>query len=140
MRFEVIGVPKPQGSKKPFKDRAGNARMAESGGLAFAAWRNAVSEAARRAHGDAEPLDGPLVLAVEFRFPMPKSAPKRDHEQGRRWKTTAPDTDKLVRSIGDALEAAGVITSDARIAKLRDIDRVEVTGWTGAVIDIERLT
>jgi Holliday junction resolvase RusA-like endonuclease len=137
IEFEVIGVPKPQGSMKAFAV-GGRARMKPSGGGDFAAWRNAVSDAARNAIGDAPALDGPLLLAVTFRFPMPASRPKRDRERGETWKTTAPDTDKLVRTIGDALTAANLIADDARFAVI-NATKVETTGWSGAIIRVERL-
>ena len=39
-----------------------------------------------------------------------RGRPRRlDRERGEAWKTTAPDTDKLVRTIGDALTAANLI-------------------------------
>jgi len=38
--FDVIGTPKPQGSMKAFM-AGGHARQKPSGGLEFAAWRNA---------------------------------------------------------------------------------------------------
>ena len=136
--FDVLGVPKPQGSMKAFM-AGGNARLKPSGGSDFAAWRNAVSDAARRAGEHHEPLDGPLALVVTFRFPMPKSRSKRDRDRGEAWKTTAPDTDKLVRTIGDALTAANLITDDARFA-IVNATQVETTGWTGASIAVEALT
>ena len=138
LSFEVVGIPKPQGSMKAFAV-GGVARMKPSGGNDFAAWRNAVSDAARTAIGDRDPLDGPLHLSVAFRFPMPKSRGKSAHALGYIPKTTAPDLDKLVRSIGDALTAANVITDDARFASLTALKH-EVTGWTGCVIGISELT
>ena len=141
VEFEVIGVPKPQGSKRAFKDKAGNARMKEDGGFEFAAWRNAVARAAKDVAGHDDvlaPLDGPLVLLVDFRFPMPKSRPKRDRERGEAHKTSAPDLDKLVRTIGDALTASGLIVDDARFVAI-NATKVETTGWTGAVVRVERL-
>jgi Holliday junction resolvase RusA-like endonuclease len=122
--FDVVGVPRPQGSKQAFSAGNGKARMKEAGGLEFAAWRNAVAEAARR---EAEKLDGPLDgmlrLRVTFRFPMPKSRPKWMRECGMVPKTTAPDTSKLVRCVEDAFQAAGLIVDDA---------------WTGAELTIVR--
>lgn len=140
IEFEVIGVPKPQGSMKAF-NVGGHARVKPSGGSDFAAWRNAVSQAARDVseHDDVTaPLDGPLALVVTFRFPMPKSRSKAAQKAGETWKTSAPDTDKLVRTIGDALTAAKLITDDARFAVI-NATKVETTGWTGAVIRVERL-
>jgi Holliday junction resolvase RusA-like endonuclease len=59
-------------------------------------WRAAVIEYAQKAYAG-PPLDGALELTVTFWFPRPKSAKK-----GARWKTTAPDLDKLARGVGDA--------------------------------------
>jgi Holliday junction resolvase RusA-like endonuclease len=86
--FDVIGTPKPQGSMKAFM-AGGHARQKPSGGLEFAAWRNAVSEAARHQAEIVGKLDGPLRLNVLFRFDMPKSRPKAARELGRAPKTTA---------------------------------------------------
>ena len=61
----------------------------------------------------------PLRLDVEFRFTMPKSRKKADRDRGWAYKVTKPDLDKLIRAIGDALEASGVITSDAQIVDIR---------------------
>ena len=135
--FDVIGLPKPQGSAKAFAV-GGKARVTHSGGADFAAWRNAVSDAARRqaeVHGC---LDGALQLVCSFRFPMPKSRPKAVRERGIAWKTSAPDRDKLDRCIGDALTAAGLIRDDALIAAGMS-EKHEVTGWTGATITLRRL-
>lgn len=150
VEFEVIGVPCPQGSMKAFAV-GGRAMVKPSGGLKFAQWRNAVAQAghdlvvtragewaAEVGGGDFEfPLDGALGLSVEFRFPMPAGRPKAVREYGRAWKTTAPDTDKLIRCIGDALTASGLITDDARFVAV-EATKVETTGWTGAIVTITR--
>lgn len=140
IEFEIIGDPKPQGSKKAF--RVGNhARMEEDGGLAHATWRNQVAQVARDVADslDERPLDGALVLRVEFRFAMPKSRPKYIRERGQVPKTTAPDTSKLVRALEDGLQAGGLVVDDARFWRI-DATKVEVTGWTGAIVTITRET
>ena len=134
--FDVVGTPKPQGSKSAFNAADGTPRTKESGGRAFAAWRNAVADKARDEadHLDDGPLDGPLQLHVEFRFGMPKSRRKADRETGAIPKTTAPDLDKLVRAVCDAMQAGGLITDDARIYEL-NASKTEVhEAWTGAHI------
>ena len=89
-------------------------------------------------HDDvAAPLDGPLGLSVEFRFPMAQSRPKAVRALGRAWKMSKPDTDKLLRSVGDALTVGGLIVDDARFVAVEAV-KVEVTGWTGAIIRITR--
>lgn len=133
--FDVVGIPMPQGSMKAFS-AAGKARMKPSGGAGFAAWRNAVSDAAKRIADQRDaPMDGPLLLTAEFRFPLPASRPKRLRDAGIAAKTTAPDIDKLLRCLGDALTASGLIADDARISEVRAI-KIETTGWTGATIGV----
>lgn len=155
VEFDVIGVPKPQGSKTAFNAKGtGRAMTKETGGVGFAAWRNAVSEAARRARdeylplpvleglGFAEtkpPFDGPLVLIAQFRFPMPPSRKKAERQRGWMWKTTAPDESKLIRLIEDSMQAAGLIADDARFAQ-HFCEKVElVDQWIGVRIRIEAL-
>jgi len=134
--FDVYGVPKPQGSARAFVAN-GKARITATGGTGFAAWRNAVADAARSAHGDQAPLDGPLRLTIAFRFPMPAARKKVDRERGWCWHTVAPDIDKLTRLVADALTAAGVIVDDARICSLL-VTATEVhQAWTGAHVAIE---
>ena len=131
--FEVFGVPAPQGSKR----HVGHGVMVESS-KALPSWRDAVTWAARAAaqrYGVTAPLGGPLSLDVEFRFPMPKARPKAARDVGRAWRTATPDLDKLVRAVFDALTASGLIVDDARICEV-SARKVEVVGWTGAIITL----
>lgn len=137
IRFEVLGIPAPQGSKRAFVAN-GKARMRDMGGTKAVAWRDSVAAAARDVAGHADinaPLDGVLVLDVQFRFPMPASRPKKIRALGEWPKTTTPDLDKLLRSIGDGLQAGGLIADDARFWST-SATKLEVVGWTGAVISI----
>ena len=130
--FNVIGLPAAQGSKK----HVGRGIMVESS-KALRPWRDSVTAAAMAAHtGPA--LDGPLHLYVAFRFPCPASRSKAHRlaaANGGARKTTAPDLDKLIRAVGDALTQSGVIADDARICSLASY-KVEVTGWTGCTIEV----
>ena len=133
IRFDVVGVPGQQGSKR----HIGGGRLIESAGTRHRDWRHAVATEARSVAAgipDA-PLDGPLCLSVQFRFPMPTSRPKRLRDIGVAWKTSAPDLDKLVRSVGDSLTDSGLIRDDARIGMVI-ATTVEVTDWSGAVIQL----
>lgn len=136
-KFDVLGIPKPQGSKKAFSAN-GRAMLKESGGLSHAAWRNAVAEAAQReasSHPDT-PHQGPLVVSITYRFPMPLSRPKLIRNIGIAWKTTSPDIDKLDRCINDGLMAGGLIKDDATICVMYS-RKVEIAdGWVGATIII----
>lgn len=136
IRFEVVGVPTPQGSKTKMR----NGAMLEGGSADIRArrvdWRNAVADAARAVAAEHGQLDGNLVLHAEFRFPMPASRSKAVRERGSAWKNTFPDLDKLVRSVGDSLTAGGLIKDDARLVQI-DARKIETTGWTGVTIGIE---
>lgn len=139
--FEILGVPSPQGDKsavmiggKPrlIEGKRGSARAKHRD------WRSAVAQAARDIARDSDaPFDGPLELCVQFRFPMPASRPKRIRLAGRAPKVSSPDLDKLLRALGDGLQAGGLITDDARIVEVV-ASKIEVTGWTGAVVELRR--
>lgn len=136
--FTVVGDPTPQGSKTKMP----NGAMLEGGTADLRAkrinWRNAVADAARDQAENVGKLDGDLVLVVQFRFPMPQSRAKAMRDAGRCWKNTAPDLDKLVRSVGDSLKAGGLIVDDARIVRI-DASKVEVNTWVGATIELLRV-
>ena len=136
MAFDVVGIPVQQGSKR----HVGGGRMIESGGIRHREWRHAVATEARNVAAtiDGAPLDGPLLLSVVFRFPMPASRPKRLQDAGTIRKTTAPDLDKLIRSVGDSLTDSGLIRDDARIGMVI-ASKVEVVDWCGAIIQLHAL-
>jgi Holliday junction resolvase RusA-like endonuclease len=134
----VLGTPAAQGSHKAFI-MGGKARITAANNAQLQSWRGEVATAAIVAHDSNEPLDGPLELVCEFRFPMPTSRPKRVRDRGRAWRASKPDLDKLVRSVGDALTIAGVIADDARIVSVI-ARKTEVHGTAaGADISIHQL-
>ena len=139
--FDVYGIPQPQGSHKAVRV-GGFAHVVPTGGGAFAAWRNDVTEAAYRAAAALDaPLTGPLRLTVIFRYPMPPSGIRKAHRlAGWRWKTTTPDTDKLVRAVGDALTAAALVADDKLIVDVHACKIEVLDGWHGASITVESLT
>lgn len=104
--FRVEGVPRPQGSKK----NVGGGRFIEASKY-LPEWRKAVVGAAQEAH-EGEPLQGAVTVTAEFVFPRPKAL--KPHQDAPPH-TSAPDTDKLQRAVGDALTIAGVIGDDAQI-------------------------
>lgn len=131
--FGVVGNPAAQGSKR----HVGNGVMIETS-KNLKPWRSAVAEAAQVAAGDNLPLTGPLYLNVSFRFPMPASRRKAIRDAGICPKVSAPDLDKLIRAVGDALKAGGLIQDDALFADIR-ARKYEVIGWTGATITVGEL-
>lgn len=139
IQFEVIGLPAPQGSKSAVVI-GGKARIIEgktSGQRAkHTSWRDSVATAARAiAELDADtPLRGPLRLDVLLRMPRPASRPKRHHG----WHAVTPDKDKILRSIGDALQMSGLVANDSLFAA-GSWEAIEVVGWTGAVLTVSQL-
>ncbi len=105
--FWVPGLPAPQGSKR----HVGNGRRVKMS-KKIGPWRKAVTTAAPLAlPAGHQPLDGPLVVAVDFCLARTSSAPvPRFILPGG-----PPDVDKLVRGALDPLTQSGVIHDDSRI-------------------------
>jgi Holliday junction resolvase RusA-like endonuclease len=133
IRFDVVGVPAPQGSKRAFVN-GGRAIMTEASGPRQKAWRQAVAGAALDASVDHEPLDGPLEVVVVFRMPCPKGRIKK----APHWHAVAPDIDKLLRSTFDGLKDGGLMRDDRQFAALT-ARAFEVDGWTGATIIVRQM-
>ena len=89
IEFSVDGTPVPQGSMKVI-----NGHVLHSQGSALAVWRSSIALAARFA--GAKPVNDAVGIKVTFRVRRPKTV-KRDYP------TVAPDLDKYVRSLLDAL-------------------------------------
>jgi Holliday junction resolvase RusA-like endonuclease len=118
--FVAYGNPAPKGSKRGFFNKhTGRVALVESS-KREKPWRQDVMAAALSARNGAEPLDGPLVLRLVFTMPKPKSAPK----SRRSYPDRKPDVDKLMRSVLDALVAAGVIADDARVVEVTRLAKV----------------
>lgn len=125
LTFRVDGIPVQQGSKR----HVGNGIMVEAA-KGLKSWRQEAIDAAIRAKRESGmefPLNGPVACTVTFTFPMPASRPKWMRDMAWSPKTTTPDLDKLTRAIGDSLEQAKVVSSDARIWRW-NVEKVE--SWT----------
>lgn len=117
IRFVVQGIPAPQGSK--------NAWGGESS-KNLKPWRSAVQWEATdtKLNQHLETMLGPAHLVVEFRFSRPKAhyrTGKNQHllrDDAPRDKTTAPDLDKLVRAVCDALTIAGIWRDDSQVSRI----------------------
>ncbi len=120
LEFFVAGKPQQQGSKTPWGADANDANLKP--------WRGAVASACHDLmveKGYTKPYDGPCRLDVSFVYDRPKGHFKSDgtvRESAPKHKTSAPDRDKLLRSIGDALTGTA----------WKDDSRV-VSGWTEKV-------
>lgn len=113
--FRVYGIPTQQGSKIPSVSSKGKPYVRETTGERLKDWRTDVKEAALAARGDLPTITGAVKLSVQFLMPRPASVKpaKRPHP------TVAPDLDKLVRAVGDALKAAGVYKDDCLIVSIQ---------------------
>jgi len=106
--FFVPGTPRPGGSKTAFYNKkTGRAMIVDAGGKPTKNWRDSVATAALEA--GIEKLDGPVRLNLSFFFERPKShyrSGKYSNElktDAPKFKTSKPDTTKLIRSTEDAL-------------------------------------
>lgn len=64
-----------------------------------------------RSSRPAAPLEGAVILSVEFRFPAGKG-----HKDGEP-KITRPDTDNLIKALKDCMTRLGFWTDDAQVAQ-----------------------
>lgn len=131
----VLGVPAPQGSKTRMPNGALLEAGSATGRAKHKAWREAVAWQARSCAAGKPPLDGALYVVASFRFPMPASRLKSTRDAGACWHSVKPDLDKVIRCTLDGLKDGGLIADDSRVASIA-ATAIEVTGWTGAVIQI----
>ncbi|MHC4703810.1 MAG: RusA family crossover junction endodeoxyribonuclease [Planctomycetota bacterium] len=119
--FEVLGVPRPQGSKRAFI-RGGRAVLVEDSKRSRP-WRKLVAAAAKKAaerEGVAYGKGVPLRVDVWFTFERPKShfTSKGALRKGvSKFHVQKPDRDKLLRCVCDALTQSGVIYDDCQIVE-----------------------
>lgn len=88
------------------------------------------------------PLDGPLAVALLAEVPA------RSRDKGDTWLDAKPDHDNVMKGVCDALERAGVLVNDSRIALSRCamVRRVALRGhgarmtvWIGRAPDVATL-
>lgn len=89
--FNVDGQPIPQGSMKVI-----NGHVIHSQGSALAAWRSAIALSAKSA--GAKPHIEPVEIELVFRMTKPRTVTRSEP-------SVAPDLDKLIRAVLDALTA-----------------------------------
>jgi Holliday junction resolvase RusA-like endonuclease len=105
--ISVTGDPASQGSHAIM-----NGRIVQVNSKKHKAWRTAIVQAcAEFLPEDWVPLDEPVELIVNFYMSKPASVK-------RSLPSVAPDLDKLIRSVGDALAIGGVYADDSRIVRI----------------------
>ncbi len=122
IRFDVAGIPAPQGSK----NRGRNGGMFESS-KAVGPWREAVRAAARQ--HVSEMLTGPVSVTLVFRIRRPAGHYRtgknahllRDTAPG--WPAAYPDLDKLCRAVLDGLTEGGAWKDDGQAVELIALKR-----------------
>jgi Holliday junction resolvase RusA-like endonuclease len=120
IRIDIIGQPKPGGSKRAFvRGRHAivvdaNAKVGEWKALVAAAAVAAMQAARRVGHVGPDVLTGPLAVEATFRMPRPRGHYTRCGTMLRKsapmWPVTRPDATKLWRPTEDAL--TGIVWRD----------------------------
>jgi crossover junction endodeoxyribonuclease RusA len=107
LTISVEGDPASQGSHAIMRGRivqVNNAKLTK--------WRKAIMYAVQDVlPEDWQPIDEACELNVTFFMP-------RGSTVTRRMPSVAPDLDKLIRAVGDALTQANAITDDSRIVRI----------------------
>ena len=132
LTFDVVGRPAPQGSKKSI----GNNRFIETSKF-LPAWRKDVRLAAEQAvtvNGWAI-ASGPVELEVMFYLDRPSSV----STVKRPYPIVAPDTDKLLRAVGDSLSGV-VYQDDAQVIRVLAWKVYADTRVPGAFIRVNELS
>lgn len=117
LAFRVYGVAQPMGSKRAFVPKGWTRPIVTDSNRNLKSWQQLVTEAAADAILELPPAERTLLLegvrlTIAFYLPRPKSLPKRITAH-----TKAPDLDKAVRGLCDALTAV-VFRDDAQICDL----------------------
>ena len=111
--FVVLGIPRPQGSKRALK----NGIMVEQSKY-VGTWRSTIALKAGQEWKGRPLIETPCMIQMDFYFPRPNkhfgSGKNKDllRDNAPYWYTSAPDLDKLQRAVLDALK--GVILKDDR--------------------------
>lgn len=138
LRFTVWGAAEPKGSARAFVPKGWTRAVVTSANPKLKGWEQTVRERltqvmAETPRAEVEAFfDAPVLVAMEFHLPRPKSLPKRVVMH-----TKKPDVDKLARGTVDAINGV-LIRDDSQVVEVR---ARKVYAETGAkvVIRIERV-
>lgn len=121
--FTALGLPKPAGSKRPFKRKDGSLGVRDACDQTKS-WQWVVASAAREAYYGPGLYEGAISISAYFHFPRPDGHYGKGRNAGKlkpsapEFKTTAPDSTKLFRAIEDAMEGV-VYKNDAQVVEQR---------------------
>lgn len=133
IQFDVIGLPKPKGSKRGFI-QGGRVILVESSKGAKP-WEQQVHWAAREVFRDS-PWTGPVRLRLDFRLPRVSDTPKK---RTRIPHVRKPDLDKLVRATKDGLTGVVWIDDSQAYVTLSRKRYAEIGEPSGCLIRVTRL-
>jgi len=107
LTFTVYGVAEPKGNMRAFQGKGMKFPIVTEGNKSTKSWSQLVAQAANTAihalpAGERGVNDGPVRLTASFHMPRPAQYRKRGLPVAC---LTRPDLDKLMRAVGDALEA-----------------------------------
>jgi Holliday junction resolvase RusA-like endonuclease len=134
--FFAHGIPKGQPRPRAFS-RGGKARVFDPG--TAEGWKGQIAIAAKGCL-PAQPITGPIALAINFYFPRPgrlktkKAMAIKDISH-----TAKPDADNLAKAVMDALTELGMWTDDALVCDLAITKSYEDDARAGAYIRIREL-
>lgn len=111
----MLGVPQSGGSKKPVRrGRGADAKLMliDMNEAKVKPWRNTAKMVAAELMRGRDPYEGPLMLAVEFHMPRPKShhGVHGVRRSAPSYPIVRPDATKLLRPLEDAL--TGIVWND----------------------------
>ena len=133
--FTVYGTPRPQGSTRTrtFRDARGHVKTAitHSNRESLMQWRADIRSAVQLHAPELRTnlVHGPIAIRIRFAMTKPPSVPKR-----RLFPVVAPDLDKLLRAVGDALEHT-VLHNDSQIVGW-EAWKVYTEGQASATVEI----
>jgi crossover junction endodeoxyribonuclease RusA len=128
LQVYVPGKPVPQGSKNAYS-RGGKIVLVEAS-KDLPAWRKKVADKLEAEYTGLDAMTGPLMLRLIFLLPKAKSN-KTDYPIYK------SDLDKLVRAIGDAATASGVIEDDGQFIHIEAM-KFWAEDSPGVVIEIDK--
>lgn len=142
VRFQVLGQAEPKGSARAFivKNKAtGGVRAAvTSDNPNLKDWEHNVRQSLQVVMRQtpretlAAIFDGPVLVAIDFHLPRPKSLPKRVTQHVKK-----PDVDKLARGAIDALNTV-LFKDDSQVVEVR-ARKVYANTSAMALIRVERV-
>ena len=121
LHFRVHGTPTTQGSKRGFiNPKTKRVIIVDDNSPALKTWRQDVTAAAIEARTEADPLDVPLKLRALFMIRRPQAhfGAHGLKASAPRFSSSAPDLDKLLRALLDAITISGLWRDDARVSSI----------------------